>query len=147
MKDLTKEITAYALKNAIDFGKADAGRILPKLFQHGLEKSEIKEIMPQVQEIVKKVNSMSKDAREKEYSDYDSYVVVHEIKEKVLPELPNVQKKMLFRMAPYPSGALHLGNAKTYLLNALYAEKYKAKTLLIMDDTIGSEEKRIVPDA
>ena len=46
MKDLAREIKAYALKNAIDFGKADAGRILPKLFQHGLDRKEIPLVMP-----------------------------------------------------------------------------------------------------
>src|SRR3989344_4642470 len=41
MKDFSKEIEAYALRNAVEFGKADAGKILPKLFQHGLEKGEL----------------------------------------------------------------------------------------------------------
>ena len=45
MKDLKREILAYALQNSIEFGKADASKILPKLFQHGLEKKDIPEIM------------------------------------------------------------------------------------------------------
>lgn len=147
MKDFSNEIRAYALKNAIEFGKADAGRILPKLFQHGLDKKDIKKIMPEVQRIVKEVNGLSGSVREKEFEKLRAIVKEHEEKERMLPELPEVSNVMVFRLAPYPSGALHIGNAKTYLLNALYAEKYRAKTLLVMDDTIGSEEKHLIPEA
>ena len=59
--NLEKEIWAYALKNALEFKKADAGKILSKLFQHGLAKENIKDIMPQIQEIVKKVNYLKED--------------------------------------------------------------------------------------
>lgn len=147
MKDFSREIRAYALRNAIEFGKADAGRILPKLFQHGLDKKDIKIVMPEIIKITSAVNKMKGDERQKEFESLKGVVVEHEEKEKVLPELPNASGKMVFRLAPYPSGALHLGNAKTYLLNAMYSEKYRAKTLLVMDDTIGSEEKQIAPES
>ena len=145
--NLDNEIYAYALRNAIEFGKTDAGKILPKLFNHGLEKEGIKGVMPKVQEIVKKVNGMKKNDREEEYENYKKYVKEQEHEERGLPELLNHGKGMVFRLAPFPSGALHIGNAKTYLLNALYAERYEAKTLLVMDDTIGSEEKPIAKEA
>ncbi len=147
MKDLSNEIRAYALKNAIDFGKVETGRILPKLFQHGLDKKDIKTIMPVIQKIVGEVNKLSAEKRTSEFESYSQYVKEHEEQRTGLAELPEISSKMVFRLAPFPSGALHLGNAKTYLLNALYAEKYKAKTILIMDDTIGSEEKQIAPEA
>lgn len=142
MKDFSKEIRAYSLQNAIEFGKADAGRILPKLFQHGLKKDEIKGVMPEIQKIVKEINSLSSADKEKEWKGLENVVKKHEENEE--RELPELKKTagMTFRLAPFPSGALHLGNAKTFLLNAIYAEKYKAKTLLIIDDTIGSEEKQ-----
>lgn len=147
MKSLEKYIYAHALKNAIEFGKTDAGRILQKLFQNGLEKSKIKEIMPELQKIIKQINALSKEEREKLFEKYSDLVPEHEEKPHELAELPNPSSKMVFRLAPYPSGALHIGNAKTYVLNALYAEKYKGKILLIMDDTIGSEEKQIAPES
>ncbi len=146
MINLEKEIEAYALRNALEYGKADPGRILPKLFQHGLKKEEIPNIMPKIQEIVKKINSLNEGEKQTRFLKLEGHVKAHEERQG-LQELPNVKKKMVFRLAPYPSGALHIGNAKTYLLNALYAEKYKAKTILVMDDTIGSEEKQIMPDA
>ncbi len=145
MKDFSNIIRAYSLKNAIDFGKADASKILPKLFQHGLEKQEIRLIIPEISKIVKEVNSLSKEKQLTIFPNYESIVKTHEEKEKTLPELPNIEKikKPVLRVAPFPSGALHLGNAKTFILNALYAEKYNGKLLLVMDDTIGSVEKPI----
>src|SRR3989338_2673120 len=147
MVDFSKEIEAYALQNAIEFDKADPVKILPKLFQHGLKKEEIKKVMPSVIEIVKKVNKLGKEERVKAFEGLKNRVVEHKEKERVLPELPNPSKNMVFRFAPFPSGALHIGNAKTYLLNALYAEKYKAKTLMVIDDTIGSEEKQPIKES
>jgi len=147
MRDFSKEIKAYALKNALEFGKAEAGRILPKLFQHGLDKKDVKQIMPKIIEIVEEVNSYDEIKKQRQFHDLKEFVKEAEHKEKGLPELPNAGKDMVFRLAPFPSGALHIGNAKTYLLNAIYAEKYNAKTLLVFDDTIGSEEKQIMPEA
>jgi len=104
-------------------------------------------VMPEIAKIVQEVNALSGEDIDKEFLEYSQYVKVREEKEKGLPELRNADDDMVFRLAPYPSGALHIGNAKTYLLNALYAEKYNAKTILVMDDTIGSEEKHIAPEA
>jgi glutamyl-tRNA synthetase len=147
MKDFSKETRAYALKNALEFGKADGGKVLPKLFQHGLQKEEIISIMPLVNRIVEDVNALSREEIESEFVRYRNFIKEKEEEERGLPELPSASGKMVFRIAPFPSGALHLGNAKTYLLNALYAEKYNAALLFIMDDTIGSEEKQITAES
>jgi len=148
MGKFANEIKAYALKNAIEFGKVDAGRILPKLFQHGLEKNEVKSVMPEIVEIVGDVNRISKTEREKLFGDFKKFIKEKEEKERGLPELPNaVEGKVVLRLAPYPSGAMHIGNARTYMLNAMYAEKYKGKLLLVMDDTIGSAEKQIAEES
>ncbi len=149
MKDLSKEILAYSLQNSIEFGEAKVDKILPKLFQHGLKKEDIGKIMPSIKEAVKTVNSMSEKERNENFEKLKDYVKEKVEEERGLPELPGSagKKKMVFRMAPFPSGALHIGNAKTYLLNALYAEKYNGKLLLVMDDTIGSEEKQPLKEA
>src|SRR3989339_799578 len=126
MIDLKKEIRAYALKNAMEFGKTNPGTIIPKLFQHGLDKKDLKEVMGDVVSIVNEVNKMKEDERMRAFEEVKGLVKERVEEEKGLAELPNVSNKMVFRLAPFPSGALHLGNAKTYLLNALYAEKDKA---------------------
>ena len=142
-KGFSNEIYAYSLSNALEFGSTDPGRILPKLFQFGLQKKDIEKVMPLIKEIVKDVNSWNKDQREREFEKYKSVIPEKVEEEKGLSELPNIKGRPKFRIAPFPSGALHLGNAKTFLLNALYAEKYKGKLILVMDDTIGSAKKAI----
>ncbi len=134
MKDLSKEIMAYALQNAIEYGKANAGKVLPKLFQHGLKKEDIKQVMPLINEAVKKINSMKEDERKKAFEDFEKVVKHREEKEKDLMELPNIRGKPVFRLAPEPSKYLHIGHALTYLLNYLYAKRYKGKCKLRFED-------------
>jgi len=140
---------AYALQNAIEHKKADAERVMPKLFQHGLKKNQIEQVMPKINEIVKSVNDMKPEEREKKFKEYKKVVKKREEKSNELPELPKseVKGKVTLRIAPFPSGALHIGNAKTMLLNALYAERYKGKLYLVYDDTIGSQEKQPVKES
>jgi glutamyl-tRNA synthetase len=147
--DFSDEIYAYALANSLEHGSARAGAILPKLFRHGLNKERIKTVMPVIVEIVSLVNAMSEDDRKKKFGDFEKYMAEIDKKgeSKGLPELAKFRGKPVFRMAPFPSGALHIGNMKTYLLNAMYAEKYGGKIILVIDDTIGSEEKQIVFEA
>jgi len=111
-KDFSNEIYAYALANALEYGSAKAGKILPKLFRHGLNKERIKEIMPIISEIVKLVNVMPKEDMELKFGDFKTYMAEVDRKgeSKGLPELKNVRGKPIFRMAPFPSGALHIGN-------------------------------------
>ena len=78
-----------------------------------------------------------------------------EIKE--LPELPNLThfKKVIMRLAPYPSGALHIGNARMIILNDEYTKRYNGDLILFYDDTIGSPKslrnspkaKYVLPEA
>ncbi|MBS3090822.1 glutamate--tRNA ligase [Candidatus Pacearchaeota archaeon] len=134
--DLDNEIKAYALRGVIEYGKTTPGNVLPKLFQHGLKKEDIKTIMPQITKIVSEINKLKKDAAEKEYPKYEKYVVKREEKEKGIPEI-DIKKgmKVVTRMAPEPSKYNHLGHAMTFLLNYLYAKKYNGKCLLRFEDT------------
>ncbi len=55
---------------------------------------------------------------------------------KQLKPLPNARDgQVIVRIAPSPSGALHVGHAYGACLNALYAEKYRGKLLLRIEDT------------
>ncbi len=136
MKDFSKEIKAYALKNALEFGKADAGRILPKLFQHGLEKKDIKKVMPEIVTLVKEVNALATNAVAAEEKKYEQYVAVHEHTEGELPELEHaVRGKVVTRLSPEPSKYMHIGHALIFMIQYLYAKKYKGKCLLRFDDT------------
>jgi glutamyl-tRNA synthetase len=60
------------------------------------------------------------------------------------PELPGaVRGQVVLRMAPFPSGVLHIGHGRMLFAHQYYREKYDGKILLVFDDTIGSEEKRV----
>ncbi len=51
--------------------------------------------------------------------------------------------KVVLRLAPFPSGTLHIGHGRMLFINQLYRERYSGRILLVFDDTIGSEEKRV----
>jgi glutamyl-tRNA synthetase len=60
------------------------------------------------------------------------------------PELLGaVPGKVVLRLAPFPSGGLHIGSGRMLFVNQYYREKYNGKLLLVFDDTVGSEEKRV----
>ncbi len=63
------------------------------------------------------------------------------------PDLPGaVPGKVVLRMAPFPSGVLHIGHGRMLYVHQHYRERYGGKLLLVFDDTIGSEEKRVEPE-
>jgi len=139
---------AYALENAIKHnGKANQGAILAGLFSEGLEKSEIKNIIPTIQKIIKEINALSLENQKKKFSKLNTKTSKREIREG-LKELTDAKRgKVIMRMAPFPSGALHIGNTRTTILNDEYVKMYGGKLLIVMDDTIGSKVKTIEPEA
>jgi len=145
-----EKITAYALENAISHdGKAQANAVLGKLFLEGLKKNNVKEIMPRIIKIVSEINKLKKAQQEEKFNLISNLVKKREHAEREgLPELENAQKgKVVLRIAPFPSGPLHIGNARQAILNDEYSKRYNGKLILVFDDTIGSEEKPIVKDA
>src|SRR5271170_7602085 len=50
--------------------------------------------------------------------------------------------EMITRLAPSPTGALHLGNARTFLVNWLLARRNGWKILLRIEDLDGPRIKR-----
>lgn len=137
MKDFTKEIRAYALKNAIEHeGKAVVGAVLSGLFSKGLKKGEVKKIMPKTQAVLKEINSMSLEEQKKDFERYEK-LIGHRPERKGLPELPKVDKKkgVIMRISPAPSGPLHIGNVLTGMPSSLYVEKYGGKFYVRIEDT------------
>jgi len=131
-----KKILAYALKNAIEHeGKAIAGSVLSPLFNEGLEKNKVKEVMPIINKILKQVNSIPIEEQKEEFEKLEKLVSHREVREG-LPELNDVPKSgVITRFAPSPSGPMHIGHAATGILSSLYVKKYGGKFYLRIEDT------------
>src|SRR3989344_5768054 len=126
MVEISKEtIKAYALENAIKYGgKANIKAVASGAAVVGIDKSEIKDYMEQIGEVVNQVNSMDLEEQKREFENLKYKVSKREVRVG-LPELSNAEEgKVVMRFAPFPSGPLHIGNARPLILNDEYVEKY-----------------------
>ena len=135
IKNLNKIIRAYALKNALAHeGKANPGAVVSSLFNEGLEKSNVKEVMPKINEIIKEISGWKTEKQKKEFEKLKEFTSEREIREG-LPELPNAEGGVVMRFRPAPSGPLHVGHIISAMPSSLYVEKYGGNFYIIIDDT------------
>jgi glutamyl-tRNA synthetase len=150
MEDVEKIIWLEGLKNAVNYkGKANPKAVIGKLMRDVPElRKKGKEIKLLVQTIIPKINELGIDKQKEEVLKMDPHALDKVEKKapekKTLPELPGAkQGEVVMRLAPYPSGALHVGNARMIVLNDEYVKKYKGKLLLVFDDTIGTTKAKM----
>lgn len=135
IENINEKIRAYALKNAIAYkGKASSGSVLSSLFNEGLEKSEVKDVMPTINEIILEISKLSLEEMEREFLELQSLTSKRQEREG-LPELPNSEKGVIMRFRPAPSGPMHVGHVISNLVSSLYVERYGGKFYVIFDDT------------
>ncbi|MFH1840028.1 MAG: glutamate--tRNA ligase [Nanoarchaeota archaeon] len=145
-----KDIKILALENAVKHkGKADHGTVVGHLLAKNPElRKKSKEIVDEVMKMVEEINSLSLEEQTKALKKLDATRLE---KKEIIEDhsLPNLETrgKVVMRIAPYPSGPLHIGNARPSILNDEYVKKYGGKLILFMDDTIGSEAKNISKDS
>jgi len=146
---MKKAILKYALQNAVRYnGKASVGAIVGKILgEFPSARKDVKKVSKEIAKVVNQVNSMKLEDQISELKKLAPKMLEKKKeKERVLPKLPNA-KKVVMRLAPYPSGPLHIGNARQAVLNDEYVKMYKGKLILFIDDTIGSKDKDISKDA
>ncbi|MEM5882667.1 MAG: glutamate--tRNA ligase [Candidatus Aenigmatarchaeota archaeon] len=147
---MENDILKHCLINAVKYGgKAKVEAVLGKILAENPElKDKRKELVEKIRKIVKEVNSLSLKEQKKKLEELGVEIEKPKVEKKELPPLPNAEVgKVVMRLAPYPSGPLHIGNARMVILNDEYVKRYKGKLLLVIDDTIGSEEKFVLPEA
>jgi len=128
-------ILKHSLINAVTHnGKADIQAVIGKVIAEKPElKGKIKDLTLTIKSTVEKVNSLSMEEQKKWMKKLGIEIEKKEIQEVGLPELPNAEQgKVVMRLAPFPSGPLHIGNARMVILNDEYVKRYKGKLLLIL---------------
>ena len=133
------DIRKIAVKNAYDHnGRAEVGSVMSRILGSFPEaRQDASSISKRVSLIVEEINSMgiqkivSMVARE-----YPEFMVkVVRKQEHRLPDLRNVGKSVVMRMAPSPSGPLHIGHSRMSILNDEYVKRYGGELVLRIEDT------------
>lgn len=142
-------IRKYALQNAIFFkGAANPKAVVGKILGgHPEYRSKAGELTPLIESIVADVNKMGLEAQTKALQEMDSSLLVKEKKERTyeLPALENAEDgKVVMRIAPGPSGPLHIGHTRVSILNDEYVKRYNGKLIARFEDT---NPEKIDPDA
>ena len=146
-EELKKEIRKMALQNAYEHGGETRDKIiLGKILGTKSDlRSKVKEISPEISEIVTSVNQLSSEEQEKEIKENfpDILIPKEKIEEREgLPELKDAQHgKVITRFPPEPNGYPHIGHAKAAIINSEYAKMYGGKFILRMDDTNPEAER------
>lgn len=151
-EEVLKNIRKYAIKNAIDYGRALPGNVLGRVAR-SVDKSQMAELKSEVDRAVKEVNKLSKPSLEKEYKPYDEefkeqYEKKAEATSKPRMELEGAKKgDFVTRFAPEPSGYIHIGHASAAFLAQEFAKIYNGKAILYFDDTNPEKESQEFVDA
>jgi glutamyl-tRNA synthetase len=141
-------VRKYALQNAVLYdGKASVGAVLGKVMADQPDmKARAKEISSIARRIVDDVNAMAPSAQRDELARTAPELLVKEgrPREAGLPDLPDVTGEVRMRMAPNPSGPLHIGHSRMAILNDEYVKRYGGTCFNRFEDT---DPARIDPAA
>ena len=145
--DIQRVIRKYALQNAVLYeGKATVGSVLGKVMAENPElRSRAKDVNALAKTVVDDINKMTFEDQKKALESESPELLVKEskVREMGLPDLKNVKGEVRMRMAPNPSGPLHVGHSRMGILNDEYVKRYGGICYDRFEDT---DPARIDPD-
>ncbi|MFX1368626.1 MAG: glutamate--tRNA ligase family protein, partial [Promethearchaeota archaeon] len=155
MTELELEIRAFVLDNAIKYeGKPSVKSVMNAIMGTRPDlRSQAKDVKDITERLVKEIEKMSIEEQRAELMQLAPEMLEEtaevSLEDREFPELPNTDKwdKIVMRLAPFPSGPLHIGNSRMVVLNDYYVKRYNGELILVFDDTIGSAEKVVTPEA
>jgi glutamyl-tRNA synthetase len=139
MEEIKQTAFKYAVKNAYEHkGTAQLGAVVGKV-KALFPKEDVGKMMVIIKEAVEEANSLNEKELNEKYAGFDKegWELVREEKEKTLPPLEWLKdgEKIITRVAPNPSGAMHFGHARPAVLTDMYVKEYGGKFILRFDDT------------
>ncbi|MBI4360780.1 glutamate--tRNA ligase [Candidatus Micrarchaeota archaeon] len=134
----------WALKNRHDHGRAQASALVGKVIAEVPEaKNDVPGLKTLLEQACADVNALPDDEAQKELSQFE-FQAPKSGREEKLPEVPI--SRVITRVAPNPSGFLHIGHAKNLVLCDEYAKKTHGQLMLRLEDT-DPKTKKPMPEA
>jgi len=134
MEEVKELAMMLAAENALKYGKAELNAVIGKIIHMKPElKPRIRELIPLIEEVVREVNEMPREALEGLAAGVKRE---RREEERRWPPLAGAEEgKVVTRVAPEPNGYPTLGHAKGLLVPFIYARLYRGKFLLRFEDT------------
>jgi glutamyl-tRNA synthetase len=138
MPNIKKTVLKYTLQNAVRYkGKAQLNNVIPKVIgEIPSVRSDMTFLISTINKTIKEVNLLTQENQIKKLQDIAPELLEEKPKEeKKLKELEDTKNGVVMRLAPSPSGPMHIGHAITGALTSVYVKKYNGKFILRIEDT------------
>ncbi|MEM3154586.1 MAG: glutamate--tRNA ligase [Candidatus Woesearchaeota archaeon] len=139
-EELKRSIRKFALDNARKYnGVPNMGSVIGKILGERPElKADLKKLTPEIKKICDEVRLMTVEEQVAELQKTAPELLIEKRgpEEKKLKPLQGMEKgKVVMRLAPSPSGPMHIGHAIVFSLSHLYCKEFDGKLILRIEDT------------